>query len=279
LNPEIGLPPLDRATQPLKVLIAGGGPAGMSSALYMARRGHQVALSEKTGHLGGQFALAWQAPGKEKMKEGLDGIERSVRSSGASILMNTAVDVDLVRKIQPELLVWAIGAVQNIPKIKGLDDQYVMTTIEYFQGKKEVKGPRILIIGAGRSGIEIAEKLGRKGYDVVATKRTDPIGSMMEMITRKLTLMRIEQMDNVTLMPHTTVIEFREKNVEIEKDGERILLEPFQNIILASGMQPASEPDERIANEVTMMEIIGDAKEVQDIFTAVHAGYNLALKY
>jgi pyruvate/2-oxoglutarate dehydrogenase complex dihydrolipoamide dehydrogenase (E3) component len=213
------------------------------------------------------------------MKEGLDGIERSVRSSGASILMNTAVDVDLVRKIQPELLVWAIGAVQNIPKIKGLDDQYVMTTLEYFQGKKEVKGPRVLIIGAGRSGIEIAEKLGRKGYDVVATKRTDPIGSMMEMITRKLTLMRIEQMDNVTLMPHTTVIEFREKNVEIEKDGERILLEPFQNIILASGMQPASEPDERIANEVTMMEIIGDAKEVQDIFTAVHAGYNLALKY
>jgi NADPH-dependent 2,4-dienoyl-CoA reductase/sulfur reductase-like enzyme len=279
LNPEIGLPPLDRATQPLKVLIAGGGPAGMSSALYMARRGHQVALSEKTGHLGGQFALAWQAPGKEKMKEGLEGIERSVRSSGASILMNTAVDVDLVRKIQPELLVWAIGAVQNIPKIKGLDDQYVMTTLEYFQGKKEVKGPRVLIIGAGRSGIEIAEKLGRKGYDVVATKRTDPIGSMMEMITRKLTLMRIEQMDNVTLMPHTTVIEFREKNVEIEKDGERILLEPFQNIILASGMQPASEPDERIANEVTMMEIIGDAKEVQDIFTAVHAGYNLALKY
>mgnify|MGYP000004660898 CR=1 FL=1 len=279
LNPEIGLPPLDRATQPLKVLIAGGGPAGMSSALYMARRGHQVALSEKTDHLGGQFALAWQAPGKEKMKEGLDGIERSVRSSGASILMNTAVDVDLVRKIQPELLVWAIGAVQNIPKIKGLDDQYVMTTIEYFQGKKEVKGPRVLIIGAGRSGIEIAEKLGREGNDVVATKRTDPIGSMMEMITRKLTLMRIEQMDNVTLMPHTTVIEFKEKNVEIEKDGERILLEPFQSIILASGMQPASEPDERIANEVSMMEIIGDAKEVQDIFTAVHAGYNLALKY
>ena len=99
------------------------------------------------------------------------------------------------------------------------------------------------------------------------------------MITRKLTLMRIEQMDNVTLMPHTAVIEFRKKNVEIEKDGERILLEPFQSIILASGMQSASKPDERIVNAVSMMEIIGDAKEVQDIFTAVHAGYNLALKY
>jgi 2,4-dienoyl-CoA reductase-like NADH-dependent reductase (Old Yellow Enzyme family)/thioredoxin reductase len=279
LNPEIGLPPLDRVTHPLKVLIAGGGPAGMSSALYMSRRGHQVALSEKTDHLGGQFALAWQAPGKENMKEGLDGIERSVRSIGTSILMNTVVDAALVRKVQPELLVWAVGAVQNIPKIKGLDDQYVMTTIDYFQGKKEVKGPRVLVIGAGRSGIEIAEKLGREGYDVVATKRTDPIGSMMEMITRKLALMRIEQMDRVTLMPHTTVKAFREKSVEIEKDGKKMSLEPFQSVILASGMQSVSGPDEQITNAVPMMEIIGDARDVQDIFSAVHAGYNLALKY
>jgi len=279
LNPEIGLPPLDRAIHPLKVLIAGGGPAGMSSALYMARRGHQVALSEKNDHLGGQFALAWQAPGKEKMKEGLDGIERSVRSSGASILMNTTVDAALIRKIQPELVVWAVGAVQNIPKIKGLDDQYLMTAVEYFQGKKTVKGPRILVIGAGRSGIEIAEKLGREGYEVVATKRTDPIGSMMEMITRKLALMRIERMDGVTLMPHTTVKEFKEKSVEIEKDGKKMSLEPFQSVILASGMQSAPGPDEQIANAVSMMEVIGDARKVQDIFSAVHAGYNLALKY
>ncbi len=279
LNPEIGLPPMDRATHPLKVLIAGGGPAGMSSALYMARRGHQVTLSEKTDHLGGQFALAWQAPGKEKMKEGLDGIERSVRSSGASILMNTPVDAALVRKIQPELLVWAVGADQKIPKIKGLDHQYFMTAVEYFQGKKAVKGPRILVIGAGRSGIEIAEMLGRQGYDVVATKRTDPIGSMMEMITRTLTLKRIEQMDSVTLMPHTTVKAFKEKSVEIEKDGKKMSLEPFQSIILAFGMQSASGPDEQITSTVSKMEVIGDARDVQDIFSALHAGYNLALKY
>lgn len=279
LNPEIGLPPLERTSRPLKVLIAGGGPAGMCSALYMARRGHRVVISEKTGHLGGQFALAWQAPGKENMKAGLDGLENSVRSSGASILMNTTVDAAVVREIRPELLVWAVGAVQNVPKIKGLDDQYVMTAIEYFQGKKAVKGPRVLVIGAGRSGIEIAEILGRKGYDVVATKRTDPIGSMMEMITRKLALTRIERMDKVTLMPHTTVKAFRDGGVEIEKDGKKMYLEPFQSIVLASGMQSASGPDEQITKAVSTTEIIGDAMEVQDIFNAVHAGYHLALKY
>jgi NADPH-dependent 2,4-dienoyl-CoA reductase/sulfur reductase-like enzyme len=279
LNPEIGLPPLERAAHPLNVLIAGGGPAGMSAALYMARRGHRVTLAEKTDHLGGQFALAWQAPGKENMKEGLDAIERSVTSNETSILMNRAVDAALVEEIQPDLLVWAVGAVQYIPDIKGLDDQYVMTSIEYFQGKKEVKGPRVLVIGAGRTGIEIAEKLGGEGYDVVATKRTDPIGSMMEMITKKLALMRIEQMDRVTLMPHTTVKTFKGESVEVEKDGKRLSLEPFQSIILASGMQSASGPDEKTAKTVAMTEIIGDASEVQDIFSAVRAGYHLALKY
>ena len=279
LNPAVGLPELEPTTNPLKVLIAGGGPAGMSTALYMTRRGHQVTLGEKTDHLGGQFAIAWQAPGKEKMKQGLNTIERSLKDCGASVLMNRHLDAALIREIQPDLMVWATGAVQNIPEIKGLGDQHAMTSIEYFQGEKEVKGPRALVIGAGRVGVEIAEKLGKEGYEVVATKRTDPIGSMMEMITKKLALMRIEQMSKVTLMPHTTVKEFKTDSVEVEKDGERLSLEPFQTVILSSGMLSAQGPDDEILNAVPKTEIIGDAKEVQDIFNAVHAGYGLALKY
>ncbi len=279
LNPAVGLPELEQTTNPMKVLIAGGGPAGMSAGLYMTRRGHQVTLAEKSDHLGGQFAIAWQAPGKEKMKQGLDTIERNVKTSLDSIRMNRPVDAGLVREIQPDILVWATGAIQNIPEINGLGDQHVMTSIEYFQGEKEVRGPRVLVIGAGRAGIEIAEKLGREGYEVVATKRTDPIGSMMEMITKKLALMRIEQMEKVTLMPHTTVKDFTDESVHVEQDGKSLSLEPFQTVILASGMLPAEGPDEEITSAVPKMEIIGDAMEVQDIFTAVHAGYNLALSY
>ena len=92
-------------------------------------------------------------------------------------------------------------------------------------------------------------------------------------------LMRIDQMDKVTLMPHTTVKEFLVQSVDIEQDGERMSLEPFQSVILASGMRSTAGPDDELMNAVSMMEIIGDAREVQDIFSAVHAGYNLALKY
>jgi 2,4-dienoyl-CoA reductase-like NADH-dependent reductase (Old Yellow Enzyme family)/thioredoxin reductase len=279
LNPEIGLPPLKPTERSRRVLVAGGGPAGMSAALYLTRRGHRVTLVEKEGHLGGQFALAWQAPGKEKMKDGLESIERSLRSSGATILLERAVDPAAVKGFQPDLLVWATGAVQNIPEIPGLENQYTLTPVEYFTGQKKIKGPRVLVIGAGRTGIEIAQKLGKEGYEVVATKRTDPIGSIMEMITKNLALKRIGEMGNVILMPHTTIKAFLEKTVDVEQDGVRMSLEPFQTVIMASGLISAPGPDEEIRNLVSRIEIIGDAKEVEDIFSATRAGYELALKY
>jgi thioredoxin reductase len=279
LNPEIGLPELTPTSHPMKVLIAGGGPAGMSAAQYMSRRGHQITLAEKTDHLGGQFSLAWQAPGKEKMKEGFESIKRSVKSSETSILMNRAVDTALIKEIQPDLLVWATGAVQNIPKIKGLDHQHVITCIDYFRGEKKVKGPRVLVIGVGQVGVEITEKLGKEGFEVVAVEIIDQLGGAMEMITKKLALMRIEQLEKVTLTPQTTVKEFKADRVEVEKDGEILSLEPFQSVILASGMLSAPEPDDGIKKLIANIEIIGDARNVQDTFTAVHAGYELACKY
>ena len=279
LNPGIGQTEIERTSKPLKVLVAGGGPAGMSAALYLSRRGHQVTLAEKENRLGGQFNLAWQAPGKQRMQEGLENLKHSVIDSADTLLLEKSVDAALVAELKPDLLVWATGAVENIPEIEGLESQTTITSLEYFNSEKRIEGPRVLVIGAGRTGLEIAEKLGQEGFEVVATKRTDPIGSMMEMITKKLTLMRIEQMPNVTLMPHTTVKRLGPKKVEVEKDGEKISLEAFQTVILASGMRSAPEPDAAIGGMVAGVETIGDAKSVMDIYNAVHAGYELALKY
>jgi hypothetical protein len=245
----------------------------------MSSRGHEVTLAERKNRLGGQFAFAWQGPGKASMREGLAGLENAVKGCGARILLEKTVDESLLSETGPELLVWAAGALQNIPEIAGLNDQYRMSALEFFEGDKAVQGPRVLVIGAGRTGLEIAEKLGRDGYEVVATKRTDPIGSMMEMITRNLALMRIGQMPKVVLMPHTTVKAFLPRTVDIEQDGARMSLEPFQTVIMASGMVPGPEPDEEIRKKGYPTEVIGDAREVQDIFSAVHAGYQLALRY
>ncbi|MGD8367409.1 MAG: FAD-dependent oxidoreductase [Desulfobacterales bacterium] len=278
INPEIGEAEIGKTDRPLRVLVAGGGPAGMSASLYLSRRGHRVTLMEKEDRLGGQFNLAWQAPGKQAMRDGLDHLASCAMADCAAVVFGRNVDVAAVKEISPDLLVWSVGAEQNIPAFDGLDTQNALTAIDYFRGKP-VSGPRILVVGAGRSGLEIAEKLGAEGLEVTATKRTDPIGSMMEMITRKLTLMRIDQMPNVTLMPHTTVKAFTADGVEVEQDGQKIHLAPFQTVILASGMTSAAGPDAQIEAAVPAVEKIGDADNVMDIYSAVHAGYQLALRY
>jgi len=280
VNPELGLPELTPTPHPKTVLVAGGGPAGMSAALYARRRGHRVTLVERTDRLGGRFDMAWKAPGKAEMKPGLESFKRSVASSGVLLRLNTTVDESLVREVRPDLLVWAIGGGdQNIPTIPGLEGQHLVTSLDVFLGTEDVKGPRVLVIGAGRVGLEIAEMLGGRGYEVVATKRTDPLGSHMEMITRNLTLKRISGMPKVTLMPRTTVKGFYDGYVDLEQDRTPMSVEPFQTVIAASGLLPSSGPDEAIRRLVADVEVIGDASDIRDIFTAVHEGYRVAEQY
>ncbi len=278
-NPEIGLPPLKPSPAPKKVLIAGGGPAGMSAALYMRRRGHKVTLVERTETLGGQLALAWQAPGKESLKKSLESLERRLKQSGATILLNTSADQVLIQELKPDLLVWACGAVQKVPEIPGLESQYVLTSLEYFIGEKEVRGTRILVIGAGKTGLEVAVKLGSEGYEVVATKRTGPIGGTMEPISKKLLSMKVDQMPAVTLMPHTAVLGFSADSANLEQDGKQLSMSSFNTVILASGMLSAPGPNDEITNMVSETETIGDARAVKDIFSAIKAGYELALRH
>jgi heterodisulfide reductase subunit A-like polyferredoxin len=97
---------------------------------------------------------------------------------------------------------------------------------------------RFICTAPGRTGLEIAEKLGKKGYEVVATKRTDPIGSMMETITRNLALKRIEQMPKVTLMPHTTIHAFFSGRVDMEQDRRRGNSFPKSFLRSVTGLSP-----------------------------------------
>ena len=89
--------------------------------------------------------------------------------------------------------------------------------------------------------------------------------SMMEMITKKLTLMRIDGMKKVTLMPHTTVNAFEADRVVVETDGETMALNPFETVILASGMLSEPGPEPAIQQAAITVEVIGDAEKVMDI--------------
>ena len=278
-NPGISLPELGKSDKSLTVLVAGGGPAGLSAARYLSERGHDVTLAEASDNLGGVAKMAPMAPGKEKMTDPIKQYALENRYEKVKFLIGKKVDVDLVKKNKPELLVWATGAKANTPSFKGIDNVHAISCIEAFSGEKEIKGNRVLIIGAGRNGLELAEKLGKMGYQVAATKRTDNLGSFMEPISKKMCLTRIEKMPNVSLMPLTTVLEFTSEGVRVKIEDTEQLLPGFDTVILCAGMLPTEGPPEDITSLVSAVEVVGDASDPGDIYSAVKAGYELAAKY
>ncbi len=278
-NPEVAKPECGKSDKPLSVLVAGGGPAGLSAARWLYKRGHQITLAEESEELGGLARLAPLAPGKETMSKPITDFFAQGNLEGLKILLGQKVDLELVQEIKPDILVWATGARPQMPFFPGVDKMHLITCIEAFSDEKKVKGKRVLIIGAGRNGLELAERLGKQGYQVAATKRTDTLGSLMEPISKKLCQARIAKMPNVSLLPLTTVLEFKDEGVWIKREEAKQMLGAFDTVILCAGMLPAEGPPQEIIREVPKTEIIGDAHETADIYSAVKAGYELALEY
>ena len=274
VNPEVDKKPLEKDKTSKNIAIIGGGPAGMSAAVAFSKKGHNVTLFEKDNELGGNFILAALAPYKKTMKRPLLGLIKMTEKYVKNIKLNyefTQKDMDGF-----DYFVVATGAKQNIPDIENLNGQYWITSIEYFKNQKKVRGKRILVIGAGMAGMEAAEELADKGYEVIATKRTDTIANDMEPITKALMMQRLKNRDNIKIMPNTTVIKFSENSVKYKHEGKDGEWEPFDTIIVASGMNPENELYKILKEKGKDVDVIGDAKDPKDIYSATHAGYNLA---
>jgi 2,4-dienoyl-CoA reductase-like NADH-dependent reductase (Old Yellow Enzyme family)/thioredoxin reductase len=271
-NPWTTTTLLQKAKYSKKVMIVGSGPAGIAAAVTASERGHSVVLFEQHDYLGGQFAFAVKPPGKTSMVRVLQGMLHQLDQSQVKVRRNQRVTVNTIQQEKPDVLIVATGAQQSIPTIAGLETQYFITSYEFFEGTKPVEGNRVLVIGAGMVGIEVAEMVAAMGKEVVACRRSKEIGADMDPISRKLTIKRIQADGRIKLMPDTQLKAFTSKGVEALVDEEKVNMEPFDTVIICSGTESDSTLAYQAKGSIQDIRVIGDAFKPVNIEMAFAQG-------
>jgi 2,4-dienoyl-CoA reductase-like NADH-dependent reductase (Old Yellow Enzyme family)/thioredoxin reductase len=273
VNPEVGHEadwPLPAAAFGERLVVVGGGPAGMEAALSAHRAGFRVTLLEQRDALGGQFALAPLTTRKEAMdrpfRSLVDGIERS----GVDVRTGFDATVSAILDLEPDHVVVATGSQPIIPRIPGLDDP--LTAEQVLTGARE-PGQRVLILGGGLVGIEMAEQLALADHEVVVVEMLENVARDMEAITRKMTLQRLQSLA-VTILTHTRLI--RMDDGEAIVSGGEVGLEAslgrFDSVLVAIGHRSYDPLSHELRSAGMSVAVVGDANEPGQIFDATHAG-------
>jgi len=153
---------IGKADKPQKVMVIGGGAAGMSAAAGAAARGHQVTIFEKSSRLGGQLHLAGAPPGREEFLELAHDLTRQLAVHGVTVVLNQEADAALLDEVKPDLVVLATGGASITPPIPGVELPHVVQAWDVLSGTVQT-GRRVVVIGGNAVGIETALFLAEKG--------------------------------------------------------------------------------------------------------------------
>jgi 2,4-dienoyl-CoA reductase-like NADH-dependent reductase (Old Yellow Enzyme family) len=275
---ELEFGTLTPAKQPRKVMIVGGGPAGMKAASVAAKRGHSVTLFEAQPTLGGQVNLAQLLPGRAEFGGVTTNLAREMDLAGVEIQLNTNVTRALVDREQPDVAILATGAMPYSPKIEGAGEAHIIEAWQVLRGTGNVGG-RVVIADwrCDWVGLGLAELLARNGCHVRLVVNGMVAGQSIPQYARDKWLGDLHRL-GVEITPHARLFGADKDSAYFQHtlSGEAMEFEGVDTVVTALGHRADTALVDALEGWSGEKHMIGDCLCVRTVEEAVLEGLRAA---
>ena len=256
---------------PKKVLVIGGGPAGMEAAITLADRGHRVILAEKSGRLGGAIRFAGHVSFKSKLDQLMQVLIRRVERRKITVMLNTDMTPELARSLRPDAIVCAIGADPIVPPVPGVDLEIAVSAVGMHEHMEEI-GQNVVILGGGLVGCEESILLGELGKKVTVLEMKPELCRDAPFLHHEAVLLEMERL-GITARTGMRCTGILPDGVTADQDGKEIKL-PADTVIIAAGLAPKLDEAESFRSCAPEFWKIGDCRQARNVRLAIHEGYD-----
>ena len=257
-----------------KVLVVGGGVAGLKAAVTAALRGHQVVLCEKSDKVGGLLKCEQAIDFKQEMYQLGLALEAQAIEAGVEIRCNTEVTPKYAQEQQADVMILAVGSNPIVPPLKGMDGENVVVVNNYYLEKEKV-GDSVVVLGGGLAGCEAAIHLAQEGKKVHLVEMRSELAPDANIRHRPILMQMIDKY----VEAHTGYqgMEVTENGVICkDADGKEVLV-PGKSVICAVGQRANRSCVNEIRDCAPIVREIGDCVRPGNITNAIYMGYHAGL--
>lgn len=273
VNPQMGRDhePSGSAPAPRRVLVVGGGPAGMEAALSARAAGHEVMLMEAGDKLGGQLTAAGAPASKAEIRRLVDYFRSEVRASGVELSLGERADMETIKQWKPDRVILATGARPAAAGIDAGDDKKVIQAIDVLDRGLELRG-EVVVVGGGPVGLDAAGYLADRGSKVTVLEMQKRAGGGLEWNVGKMTINALKG-KGVKLLLRSKVVGLRPGAVvHTDSEGMEHTIEA-DFVVLATGSAPYNPLEGMVRDLGIEVFVIGDGRECRGLGEAIAEGF------